>query len=76
MSSTLLFGFLLSQTKKIGFCRFYGTVKKTNENVKEKLLNSLRENDEDEDEEMKIGTVNSSKEVMEVIKHYEPIIKT
>ena len=42
--------------------------KNTNENVKEELLNSLRE--------AEINTANNSTEAIEVMNHYEEIIKT
>ena len=42
--------------------------KNTNENVKEELLNSLRE--------AEINTANNSTEAIEVINHYEEITKT
>ena len=48
--------------------------KKTNENVKEELLDSLRE--KEEDEETKINTVNNATEALEQINHYEEMIRT
>ena len=49
--------------------------KKANINVKEELLNSLRENDEDE-EETEMKTANNPTETIELINHYEEIIRT
>ena len=48
--------------------------KKANKNVKEELLKSLRENDEDEETEMK--TANNPTKTIELINHYEEIIRT
>ena len=50
--------------------------KQTNENVKKELSNSLRQTDEDDDEETEIKTVNNLIEAIEVINHYEEMIKT
>ena len=50
--------------------------KKMDKKMKEEFLKSLREKDEDEDEETGITTVNNSTEVIEVINRYEEIIKT
>ena len=47
--------------------------KKTNKKLKEDLLNSLRENDEDEETELE--TVNNATEARELINHYEEIIR-
>ena len=47
--------------------------KKTNKKLKEDLLNSLRENDEDEETELE--TANNATEVRELINHYEEIIR-
>ena len=53
-------------------------MKKTNENVKEELLNSLRakEEDENEDNETENNTANNLTEAVKKINHYEKIIKT
>ena len=48
--------------------------KKANKNVKKELLNSLRENDEDEETEMK--TANNPTETIELINHYKEIIRS
>ena len=48
--------------------------KKANENRKEELLNSLGKNVEDEETEME--TANNPTEAIELISHYEEIIRT
>ena len=50
--------------------------KKTHEKVKKELPNSLRENDEAEETEINTTNITDLIEAIEVINHYEKIIKT
>ena len=54
------------------------TKKKTNENIKQELLNSLQENDDVEEQGLQETTnnVNNSQEAILIINRYEDIIKT
>ena len=54
------------------------TKKKTNENIKQELLNSLQENDDVEEQGLQETTnnVNNSQEAILMINRYEDIIKT
>ena len=50
--------------------------KKMHEKVKEELLNSLRENDENEVTEINTANITDPIEAIELINRYEEIIKT
>ena len=51
------------------------TRKKNTEIVKEELLNSLRESDIVEEQEFSLKNVDDKREAVDIIKHYEEIIK-
>ena len=51
------------------------TRKKNPEIVKEELLNSLRESDIVEEQEFSLKNVDDKREAVDIIKHYEEIIK-
>ena len=51
------------------------TRKKNHEIVKEELLNSLRESDIVEEQEFSLKNVDDKREAVDIIKHYEEIIK-
>ena len=44
--------------------------------MKEELLNSLRESDTVEDQEFNIHNITDQRQAIDIIKHYEEIIKT
>ena len=52
--------------------------KKTNESIKRKLLNSLKENKDVEEQELNetVNRVNNSQDAILITHHYEDIIKT
>ena len=59
------------------FCMIAKTItrKKNPEIVKEELLNSLRESDIVEEQEFSLKNVDDKREAVDIIKHYEEIIK-
>ena len=54
------------------------TKKKTNESIKRELLNSLKENDDVEEQGLKetVNNVNNSQEAIVIVRRYEGLIKT
>ena len=54
------------------------TKKKTNESIKRELLNSLKENNDVEEQGLNktVNNVNNSQEAIVIIRRYEDIIKT
>ena len=54
------------------------TKKKTNKSIKRKLLNSLKENKDVQEQELNetVNRLKNSKDAIVIIHHYEDIIKT